>query len=238
MLIVRPTAAFDPHAASEPLAPSGLWHIDFRNTGPKVTIDGWVWRDDTALGWSVLGRQSYFDDPAYARFDGAGRPIEVDNPPGSPTSHVLRYGTINGLATGSRPVVVSGVRKNDAHMARYSAAGPIIAHPATFPPPRVGPDPDAAAVADDSPVRIGILAAGARSNTVVAMGGTSVAAPQLTRWIASEMIAGRPSCRPGTHALAAAEDAKIPGPPEPPPRAGLGRIMSLEPPLPYPNPPR
>ena len=186
----------------------------------------------------MLGRQSYFDDGAYARFDGVGRPIEVDNSPGRPPSYVLRFGTINGLATGSRPVVVSGVRKCDARMARYSAAGPIIAHPAAFPPPRVGPDPDAAAVAEDSPAQTGVLAAGARSNTAVAMGGTSVAAPQLTRWIANEFIAGRPSCRPGTHALAALEDPKHPGPPEPPRRAGLGRILSLELPLPYPNPPR
>ncbi len=186
-LIVAPTAVFDPHAPGEPLAPSGVWRIDFRNTGPAITVDGWVGRDDTPIGWPVLGRQAYFDDPAYTRFDHVGRHIEVDNPPGYPASYVHRFGTINGLATGSRTVVVSGVRRDDLRMARYSAAGPTVIRPIVPPPsPRVGFDPDAAAVCQDSPARHGILAAGSRSNSTVAMGGTSVAAPQ------ADAVARRP----------------------------------------------
>ena len=238
-LVVAPTAVFDPHAPGEPLAPSGVWRIDFRNTGPAITVDGWVGRDDTPIGWPVLGRQSYFDDPAYTRFDHVGRHIEVDNPPGYPASYVHRFGTINGLATGSRTVVVSGVRRDDLRMARYSAAGPTVIRPIVPPPsPRVGFDPDAAAVCQDSPARHGILAAGSRSNSTVAMGGTSVAAPQLTRWLAAQLAAGLPSCRQGTQALAFAEEAKHPGPVQSPDRFGAGRILILEPPLPPPNPKR
>ena len=49
--------------------------------------------------------------------------------------------------------------------------------------------PDAMAVSDDSHAHRGILAAGTRSGSTVPMNGTSVAAPQITRWIAERMAA-------------------------------------------------
>lgn len=232
---VAPTAAYNPRIPGEAVAPSGLWHIDVTNTGLRAEVfDAWIYRNDTPFGWRVLGRQSYFDDPGYIRFSAAGRYVEVDDP----ASYVRRLGTINGLATGARTVVVAGCRKSDLVMARYSAAGPVVVHP-NWPLPflqRAGPDPDASAISEDSPTRRGVLAAGTRSNTAAAMGGTSVAAPQITRWIAGQMWNGTPTCRSGVDALADYEERTYPRPPVPPPqRTGKGRIDDQEPPLPYPH---
>jgi hypothetical protein len=81
-------------------------------------------------------------------------------------------------------------------------------------------------VSDDSRVHSGVLAAGSRSGSVVAMNGTSVAAPQLARWIADERSQGRSGDRTAVAARAAADEAG--SPPQPPkPRAergGAGRI--------------
>src|SRR5271166_5506697 len=50
--------------------------------------------------------------------------------------------------------------------------------------------PDAIVPTDDSRVHSGLLAAGSRSGSVVAMNGTSVAAPQIARAVADDLAAG------------------------------------------------
>ena len=123
-LVVAATAAFDPHSADEAVAPSGLWQIDLKNTGAHGVshIHACVRLKDTPLWCPVQGRQANLDEPKYERFDGAGRPVQVDNP----ASYIHRVGTLNGLATGARTVVVGGCRKSDLAIAEYSSAGPII----------------------------------------------------------------------------------------------------------------
>jgi hypothetical protein len=220
---LRSTSTLD---AADITVPSGIWEIEVTNTGSRdADFDAWIARDDTALGWPIGGRQSYFDDPEYVRFDRAGRYVELDDP----RSYVRRAGTLNGLATGARTVVVAGLRKSDRTVARYSAAGPIVVNPGTppFPIPRPGPDPDAAAVSEDSPALRGILAAGTHSGAVVAMGGTSVAAPQVTRWIAGQMALGKAACRDEVDKLAAAAETALPVPD--PRRVGNGRLDNLQP---------
>jgi hypothetical protein len=243
MVNIAPTAAYNPRVPGEAVAASGVWHIDITNTGPAAKFNAWIHRDDTPFGWRVLGRQSYFDDPHYSRFTKTGRDLEEDNAAGYPLSYVRRLGTINGLATGARTVVIAGCRKSDLRMARYSAAGPFVVNPAWTRPflQRTGPDPDASAVSEDSPARRGILAAGTRSNTVAAMGGTSVAAPQATRWIADQMAKGGYVCRDGVENLAKYLEAHFPKRPRIPWacfRTGMGRIDDQEPPLPRPHPSR
>jgi len=66
------------------------------------------------------------------------------------------------------------------------------------------------AVSDDSPSHHGLLAAGSRSGSCLALYGTSVAAPQITRWIADDLLAGGPGGRQDVANLAA-------NPPAPPP---------------------
>ena len=75
-------------------------------------------------------------------------------------------------------VVIAGYRGSDKAMANYSSSGGEIS---------------AAGVSEDSVTCHGILAAGSRSGSTVAMNGTSVAAPQLTRRLAEHLAANPPS---------------------------------------------
>jgi hypothetical protein len=226
LIAVAPTSSLE---ASNRIAPAGIWEIEVRNVGPDALIDAWIQRDDKAYAYPTGGRQSYFDDPRYVRFDESGREAQVDN-----ASYVKRAGSINSLATGRNTVVVGGYRRKQALStyfapfvpayapAKYSSSGPIV-RPAAGPPHRTGPD--AMAISDSSPMNDGRLAGGTRSGSVGSMWGTSVAAPQVTRWIAGEMRAGRPHGRGAVAAWAAAQEAARPAPnPQPAlTRMGSGR---------------
>jgi hypothetical protein len=159
------------------------------------------------------------------RFDVQGREIEEDNHPDQPPCHVKRAGLINAIATGERAVVIGGFLRKDYRPARYSAGGPITPKQGGTLDPNLR-KPDALAVSEDSKVHAGVLAAGSRSGSVVALNGTSVAAPQITRWIADELANGNPGDRNAVKALAQAHEAAPPNPkpPLPPDRGGWGRI--------------
>ena len=127
------------------------------------------------MGFRGRGRQSYFDHECYHRFDAQGREIEHDDD--QPPCVVKRSGSINALATGNRTLVVGGFLRKEGRLASYSSrvsAGSLGA-------------PQYLAPSDDSKVHGGVLAAGTRSGSVVAMNGTSVATPQVARWIAKQL---------------------------------------------------
>jgi hypothetical protein len=218
-LAMAPTAAV---SAPYRTAPSGTWLVELRNA-TAVTVDAWIQRGDTPIGYPLWGRQSRFEDEKYKRFDLAGRPWQID----TLDSYVRRRGSINALATGERPVVAGGFRRSDRTPSEYSGSGPTEA-PATVTPPRTGPD--AAAAADDSPVLLGLLAAGTRTGSVIALSGSSVAAPQITRRISELMISGLGNDRSAVQVDAAAGDNQAPAPGtllrE---RLGTGRIDRAEP---------
>lgn len=241
LITLAPTARVE---SGQSVAPSGIWEILVTNAGaaPIVDIDAWIERDDTPYGYPRLGRQSYFDDPDYKRFDHAGREIEDDNIPMS-ASYVKRDGTINSIGTGEHTIVMAGFqRKPESRSyfsnlpslipAKYSASGRLVAPPPGIPPHR--DSPDAMAVSDDSPAHHGVLAAGARSGSTLAMFGTSVAAPQITRWIADQMEAGNPYDRAAVAAEGLLQEALRPPPnPQPQPeRMGAGRIEFYPPHVP------
>jgi hypothetical protein len=101
--------------------------------------------------------------------------VEVDDG----ASEIKRDGTISGLATSDgEMIVIGGYLKKERRPSPYSAGGPTTGS-------RVGPD--LSAVSDDSVVHQGVIAAGARSGSTVALRGTSVAAPQVARWIANHV---------------------------------------------------
>jgi hypothetical protein len=210
MILVTVAETAHPESRRE-FAPCGQWTVAVENVGTPAVIDAWIQRDDTAYGYPERGRQSRFDDPAYRYRDSAGRLVEVDS-----TSYIKRAGTLNALATGDRSIVMGGFRRDSFKAAKYSAEGPAIA-----PSTRAGPE--AMAPSEDSEICHGVLAAGARSGARVSMNGTSVAAPQVTRWIADRMAAGAPCDRAAVLALGVASDP--PGaPPLPASRKGGGRI--------------
>jgi hypothetical protein len=223
-----PTTTIVPGA---PLAPAGTWSIRLDNVAlTGQTVHAWVQRDDSLYGFPLRGRQSYFNDPAYVRFDNAGRDNEIDDP----GIRIRRESTLNSIATGPSGIfpatgpfllVAGGLLRREVLPAKYSAAGASLA--SGGPPPR---GPNAVVASEDSRVLHGVLAAGSHSGSVVLLGGTSVAAPQMARFIADD-IAG---LGPGTAASVALAAVPIPVPRPPflsPPfwaeRVGGGRLPTV-----------
>jgi hypothetical protein len=187
-LALLPTA----HPRARPLAPAGRWRIRLRNRGLGRTgaesVHLRIQRDDSLANRPVRGRQSFFDDAGYRRFDGTGAVLSADPP--NHDSPVTRAGTLSAFATGRRSFVVGGCVRSTGGTAAYSGAGPSQPNAAPNDPgPRAGPD--TGAPSEDSPVLPGILGAGSRGGSRVRLNGTSVAAPQVARWVADALAARR-----------------------------------------------
>lgn len=174
-------AASDPGISGKPALPPGAWglKVEVIDTKP-IRMDAWILRDDTPPGYHDAGRQSYFIDAAYRDRDRTGR-LLTDDPEGA-ESGILRAGTLNAIATSEVPTAVGGIHgvtpaglATDAPMAAPYSATPLPHRRLT--PERV----DISAPSERSPLRPGILAAGTRSGSRVALNGTSVAAPQALR---------------------------------------------------------
>ncbi len=207
VLILHPTSDL---AGGGTVAPAGTYAIRLEHTGGLSSGDrvhAWVARDESLPGYPHAGRQSILEDSHYERLDEAGREKETD----TAASAVRRRGTINSIATGKSTIVLGAFLRREKRLARYSAAG-------------VGPSPsrrrpDASAASDDSLVHAGVLAAGTRSNSVAAIDGTSVAAPQIARRVADLLAAGRPGGATEVRALATM-------PLDHPERSGAGGIVT------------
>ena len=220
LIALLPTAC---DKAPTQLAPCGTWTIVLRNrtSRPIENVEAWIQWDDRPLGFPRTGRQSYFSDAIYTRFDRiSGRGVETDN-----ASMVKRAGTMSAIATGANTVVVGGFKQKEGTMVNYSGAGPV-------PPPGPNgagrPGPDAVIVTDNSSIHLGIMAAGTRSRSIVTPDGTSVAAPQITREFADRLAAGaKQSGRAIVKALAIEQERQRPPVPPPPSaaRGGWGRIV-------------
>jgi hypothetical protein len=204
---------------TDPVAPWGSWALTLNNLGlsPYETVEAWVQRDDAPVGYPRPGRQSYFDVASYRRYDDAGLTIEEDDP----ACPVKRAGSINAIATGKDTIVIGGLLRDELRPPAYSAGGPVTTPVGVATAHRCGPD--ALSVSDDSVVRAGVLSAGTHSGSVVAMNGTSVAAPLITRWIAGEMEAGRRGSRRAVWKLAYDHETLLSPPTPSPERGGAGR---------------
>ena len=170
------------------VAPSGVWKIILKDTGlaADTSVQGWIERDDTAYGYRVKGRQSYFDDPYYEIVDdGTMMPHRFDPNTDSTTK---RAGTLNGIATGNETIIVGAMYRKEQTVTDYSACGPVTIAAGQPSPTRNGPD--MLTIADDSRVHAGIAGAGTRSGSVVFLNGTSVAAPRVARAVADLLAVG------------------------------------------------
>lgn len=184
--------------------PPGRWKLKITNlSGEKINVLTMVQRDDTPGSYPVRGKQSFFDH-AEAWQEGAadyGPPDFPDSgqytrlaPPmthkmtGSSfaaieSSHVFVIGAGTGQSgDGIHPTTGEDILPIAADVSRYSAEGPR----------RVGAGrdalgPDYSGLSDRSVTHLGIFAAGTNSSTEVAIGGTSVAAPEF-----SGLCAARP----------------------------------------------
>ena len=224
-LSVNPTSSQN---ASIKLAPSGLWVMEFEkgDIADDQYVEVRIERDETLPGYPPFGRQAYFDNACYVRFDEFGAPLSVD-PPDSDCP-IRRSGTLSGFASGKVPMVVGALTESNGLLSDYSSAGPISAMRNRTVPNRVGPD--ASARADDSPVFTGVLAAGTRSGSMVRMNGTSVSSPLVARYVANGLADNQPADRAWLSACAAASDlAHFPQPKPSDTRTGGGRLQ-----VPYP----
>jgi hypothetical protein len=217
-LFASPTAA-DPWVDPPYLTvPSGRWSVTVKNISQMpLDIDAWIKRSDTPGGRRAKGRQSYFDDPRYRRFDDNSRPTEFDDP--ATTSYVKRQGTLSGIATGTRTFVIGAYQRQATPCAWIPA---LYSSEAS----RTMRAPDWLAPGDDSTACPGALSAGPRNGTRIAMRGTSVAAPQAARYYANQ--AGKPPPIPPPGALVPVSN-RVPTA-DKPWVAGAG-LMDLRPPL-------
>jgi hypothetical protein len=142
------------------------------------------------------------------------------DPPGSDCL-VKRSGSISGFACGRFPAVLAGYVEARNDLADYSAAGPVTTAFDATGPTRNGPD--AAAVSDDTPVLRGILSAGSRCGSLVPLDGTSVAAPQVARWMVGRLGQGQTATKGDVSAQAAFDDHPPPTRPDVT-RVGGGRM--------------
>jgi subtilisin family serine protease len=179
LLAIGPTVRNDD---GRHLAPSGGWTVSIENLAERpITAHFYVQRDDTPFGYPRRGRQSHLDHHlAYGRDEKTG-----DYRVLQPHCPITYEETLSSIATGGpqlddHPIVVGAAEATDHHPpADYTASGPT----------KLRDGPDNSAFADDGDAHWGRLAAGTFSGSVVAMRGTSVAAPQIARHIANNLAA-------------------------------------------------
>lgn len=181
-LAVNPTTRWDADGAET--APSGAWTLTLTNK-TKRKLDAWCYiqRDDTPAGYRRAGRQSYFDhELAYERDPLTGDYLKLSQPDATGAACPITHkSTLTAIGNGTQTIVVGGVIDDtDWPPAAYTASGPT--------PARCGPH--LSSVTDAGHQRLGIMASGTRSNSVVAMRGTSTAAPQVARFLADQIAKG------------------------------------------------
>lgn len=154
-------------ALSEP----GYWTVRVVNRSPSATVylDVWVERNEPGPVQDEAAEQSF---------------LEID-----PTTSPLRRdasNTLTGIANGRHTVVVDG---------SVVPAGPLDGATRRYPEsgqgtPRHGPQVGAPAACAAGGFRHGLLAAGNLGGLLVAMEGTSMAAPRVARQLAAELQRG------------------------------------------------
>lgn len=217
-LSLNPTASLNP----APLAPSGRWKIAVKphDIAPDQSVQVWIERDDTLPGFRRGGRQPYFNNADYQRFNRFGAPLAVDPP--NTDCPVRRAGTLSGFACGVSPLVIGALTQSNGKMSDYSAAGPIT--PMRDAPVANREGPDASARGDDSPVLQGVISAGSRSGSMVRLNGTSVAAPRAARFTVENMATGAAGDRAWVWMQAELQDHDFPPPKPELTRTGGGRL--------------
>lgn len=190
VLCVAPTAQDYWAPGAHPIVPSGVWRVivTVATTGTQtVAFDAWIKRTDTPGGRRAKGRQSYFDDREYQRYDASGRPVEFDD--SGTASYVKRRNTLSGIATGCLTYVIGayqrGPDRTDQVPTFYSSEA--SGNPT---PGRMSLAVNWLAPAEDAASCPGALGAGTRNGTRVAMNGTSVASPQAVRYCADVWSTG------------------------------------------------
>ena len=213
-LIALPTCPDRPGAL---YAPPGDWHVAVDADAPKGVYEISVQRDETIRGFHREARQSLLIDPAYAVLDDRGL-VRRDDPVPA-TARVHRRGTISAYCGGSA-VIRAGAAEAAEAMAGDDpfAPGPPQRWPSIYSGLlKDGFGGDIQAVADRSRLTAGVLTGGRDSGATRVFAGSSLAAPQVTRWLAGQLAAGaRPTNRAAIVAMAQSQQTLQPPPAGPP----------------------
>ena len=185
----------------------GLWAIRSLTDAP---LDLFVQRDDALDGFDTGRRQSRLWHPDYVVRKDDGRLREIDHP--TDTCPIRREGTANAYATTNGDAVVRAAARigSPRGPAPYSGLGGDGIAPTSGNPARRA-EGDRGAISDRSPIRPGIPAAGAHAGASVHISGTSAAAPQVARVLATELArrmgAERRGEEPSSHPEARADES-------------------------------
>lgn len=156
-------------------SPSGNWKLTLTNrSASRVIAALTVQRDDVPAGFRRKGRQSYLEhENAYGRDLRTGEYSALGSK--DRRCPVVHEQTLSAIGNGRETLLV-GAAEDDGEIkpAEYASSGPTPGRPG----------PDLSAIVGEGPTFPGIIASGAMSGSLVAMQGSSAAAPQIARRLA------------------------------------------------------
>ena len=154
--------------ADAALAPYGVWQIEVASTASEAaTLHAWVERNDTVIAPRRV-QQTHFVD---------------DDPLDRSASGINSRHTLSSIANGTEVRVVGAYDVRRGEATDFSSNGPVRSQEAPV-PTLFGPG-------DFSATRKGIRVPGFFSGSRMTFGGTSAAAPRLTRWFIDGMPDGQ-----------------------------------------------
>lgn len=163
----------------QPGAVHGDWTVTVTNSGDKTIqfVQVWVERDNASFGQRLRGRQSYLVNAASLRHRVQLAPTLL-----AVNSGITGFGSLNAIGTFASATVVAGYNLRTQSVANYSGAGsngPVNVRAPSY-----------AAPSEESSLVRGLPSIGNTANTIVRLGGTSVAAPYAARLLFNALSAG------------------------------------------------
>lgn len=185
-----------PERLGEAFAPPGEWQVRIADASPEGVYDLAAQRDEVIRGFRRGARQSWFHDPAYRSHDPSGFPILTDAQNGGDPK-VIRTDTVNAYATGERPLRGGAIYRREGTTTPYTA---LL---------NDGQPGDCLVPVDRAIGSPGMILRGRDSGSFELSSGTSMAAPQLARWLGGELSDGhRPGSRAAIRHLAENQSAR------------------------------
>lgn len=175
-VMVMPTC---PEHLGEPFAPPGEWRIGIAAGAGGAEYDISVQRDEVIRGFHREARQSWLHDPAYRVYDEAGWIVETDAQNGGDPK-VIRTGSVNAYAGGRRSLRAGAAIQQRNRLLSYCS---LLKN---------GQGGDCLAPVDRAITQAGMVTRARGSGSFGLLSGTSMAAPQMTRWLAAQLSDGAP----------------------------------------------
>ena len=186
-LVLEPTC---PDKLGQGWIAPGLWQLSLPEDATPGDHAISLQRDEVLRGFPREARQSRLYDPAYRDRDDTDRAMSHD-PRDQAANRVQRGDTINAYATGSRTLRAGVVTRREGNVADYNSL--------------IGADlaGDMLIAVDRAVCHAGMPICGRGSGSFSMMSGSSLAAPQVTRWLAGQLAQGaRPADRGAIRTLA------------------------------------